>query len=239
MDYSKSYQTVKSLSDRIRDAASTGKVEKASGGLGARLKDPQGIADTNFDEVRARYMGFVQNMFKDMPSEQERASEIEAHLAYRDGIPMPQRNPAYWEGAPLIDSLSVAETDDNVRAILNTLKGHESGGDYSVKNKKGSASGGYQFIDSTWQALTAKYGVGTEYSSASKAPPAVQDTIAANYVREILLENNNDVTKVPVVWYTGNAQGTMSEEALKANNGLTAQEYQNKWMRAYSKATGN
>lgn len=94
-------------------------------------------------------------------------------------------------------------------------------------------------IDSTWQSLTKKYGIGTEYKSARQAPPEVQDAVAATYVREILLENNNDVTKVPLVWYTGNAQGEMSEEAIAANDGLTAQQYQNDWMRRYNKMLGN
>lgn len=240
MDYSKSYEGIKSLSDRIRDSAAKGKLEKAGGGLGARLKDPAGVANTNFDEVRARYMGFVQNMFADLPSEQERTSDIEAYLAYGDGIPVPKRNPARWEGAAFEGSMSVAETDENVKAILDTLRGHESGGDYTIKNpgKGATASGAYQMIDSTWKALTAKYGIGTEYSTAKSAPPEIQDAVAGNYVREILLQNNNDVTKVPLVWYTGNAQGTMSDAALKANNGLTAQEYQNNWLRRYNKLIG-
>ena len=237
MEYLKSYESIKSLSDRIRESASKGKVEKV-GGLGSRLKDPAAVIETNFDEVRARYMSFVQDMFQEVPQE-ERAAEIENYLGPEGDIPRPKRNPTYWKTEPLFAEVSIAETDDNIRTILATLKGHESGGDYSVKNKNGSASGGYQFIDSTWQSLTKKYGIGTEYSSARAAPPEVQDAVAGSYVREILLANNNDVTKVPLVWYTGNAQGTMSDAALKANNGLTAQEYQYKWMRAFNKMTGN
>jgi hypothetical protein len=62
--------------------------------------------------------------------------------------------------------------------------------------------------------------------------------VAATYVREILLENNNDITKVPVIWYTGNAQGKISQKALDVNNGLTPAEYQNDWMRRYNKMLG-
>lgn len=122
MDYSKSYEGIKTLSDRIRDSAAKGKLEKAGGGLGARLKDPASVADTNFDEVRARYMGFVQNMFADMPSEKERSSDIEAYLAYGDGIPTPKRNPKIFE----TDLKSGDMTDREILAL--TLQA-EAGGE--------------------------------------------------------------------------------------------------------------
>jgi hypothetical protein len=43
-----------------------------------------------------------------------------------------------------------------------------------------------------------------------------------------------DVTKVPVVWYTGNKYGQMSSDAIDANNGLTPQVYQQKWLNIYN-----
>ena len=41
------------------------------------------------------------------------------------------------------------------------------------------------------------------------------------------------MSKVPLVWYTGNAQGRMSAAALASNNGQTADVYQKKWLEAY------
>lgn len=122
--------------------------------------------------------------------------------------------------------------------VLQTIKTRESGGDYRIRSDSSSASGAYQFIDSTWQSLTQKYGVGTRYRRAYQAPPEVQDAVAAAYVDEILRQNNGDVSKVPVVWYTGNAQGKMSAKALKVNRGLTPQAYQKKWMKDYYRITG-
>jgi hypothetical protein len=124
--------------------------------------------------------------------------------------------------------------------ILETIKSVESAGDYTTPNKAGasSASGAYQFIDSTWQSLTKKYGIGTEYARAMQAPPDVQDAVAAKYVEEILAQNNNDASKIPLVWYTGNAQGQMSSKALAANKGQDASAYQAKWLNAFENRGG-
>lgn len=118
--------------------------------------------------------------------------------------------------------------------ILATIRKRESGGDYSAKAKGSSASGAYQFIDSTWQGLTKKANLGTEYKSAKDAPKEIQDAIAKMHVEELLKQAGGDVSKVPLGWYTGNVQGKMSPEALAANNGLTPQMYQQKWMSEYS-----
>ena len=123
--------------------------------------------------------------------------------------------------------------------VLATIKKRESGGNYQAKNPNSSASGAYQFIDSTWQSLTKKYGVGTQYKTAGSAPPEIQDAVAKAYVDDILKQNNGDVSKVPNVWFTGNAEGKMSQKALAANGGLTAQQYQANWMNDFNKIAGS
>lgn len=119
--------------------------------------------------------------------------------------------------------------------ILETIKKRESGGNYQAQAKGSSASGAYQFTDSTWQSLTKKYKIGEIYKSAKDAPPAIQDAVAAKYVDEILQEAGGDVSKVPLKWYTGNIQGNISASAIAANNGLTPQMYQQKWMTDYNR----
>jgi hypothetical protein len=122
--------------------------------------------------------------------------------------------------------------------ILSTIRIRESGGNYQAQARGSTASGAYQFIDGTWRSVTRKFNVGTEYQRAVEAPPAVQDAVAAAYVNDILRANNNRVEVVPLVWYTGNAQGRMSEAALAANRGLTAETYQRNWMAAFAAQGG-
>lgn len=133
---------------------------------------------------------------------------------------------------------TLAPVSGSVEQVLATIKNRESGGNYNAQAKGSSASGAYQFIDSTWQSLTKKFGMGTQYSSAKLAPKEIQDQIAAKYVKEIMDKNGGDVSKVPLVWYTGNAQGQMSPQALAANNGLRPETYQAKWMNDFNKAGG-
>lgn len=126
----------------------------------------------------------------------------------------------------------------DVDKILETIKKRESGGNYQAQAAGSTASGAYQFINSTWQAATKKAGIGTEYASAKEAPKEVQDTVAKSMVQDILRQAGGDVSKVPLAWYTGNIQGKMSPEALAANKGLTAETYQSKWMKEYSGISG-
>jgi hypothetical protein len=237
MEYYQSYLGLSDLATRIRQSASAGNVTSVKSGLGARLEDaandPQMV---DFDQLRANYINNIQEMFTGV--QETSSEEIQAYL---DGLNqtsiIPKRNPKYWPDADMLSSTTVEGNDPTVNAILDTIKGRESGHDYSAENATPgqSASGGYQFIDSTWQGLSKKYGIGTEYSHAADAPQEVQDAVASNYVKEILADNNNDVTKVPLVWYTGNASGKMTEKQVAVNKGLTAAEYQYNWMRAFNR----
>jgi len=115
------------------------------------------------------------------------------------------------------------------QAILETIRMKESGNDYGAQNPESTASGAYQFIDATWQALTNKYGIGTEYSKAKQAPPAIQDAVADKYVSEILQDAGGDVSKVPVAWYTGNIRGISNHASPQQ-----VASYQSDWLRVYN-----
>jgi hypothetical protein len=61
--------------------------------------------------------------------------------------------------------------------FLACVRRHESGGNYQAKNPNSTASGAYQFLDSTWRTMSARAGHGG-YGSARSAPPWVQDAVA-------------------------------------------------------------
>jgi len=90
----------------------------------------------------------------------------------------------------------------DIEKILATIRTRESGGNYGIPHPIGmpnqTASGAYAFIDESWQGLTKKYGIGTEYPKAYLAPPPIQDAVAAKYVQEILQQAGGDVSKVPL-----------------------------------------
>jgi hypothetical protein len=116
--------------------------------------------------------------------------------------------------------------------VLATIRTLESGGDYTAKAAGSSASGAYQFIDTTW----AGYG---GYAEAWLAPPAVQDAKASINVSAVLAGQHGDVTAVPVVWYIGHlpAEGSPEWDEVpypSAGNVLTPRQYQAKWMAVYS-----
>lgn len=67
--------------------------------------------------------------------------------------------------------------------VLVCIRRHESdtAGGYAAQNPRSSASGAYQFIDSTWRTLSAQAGH-PGYSRAANAPWWVQDAVALHTI---------------------------------------------------------
>jgi murein DD-endopeptidase MepM/ murein hydrolase activator NlpD len=115
-----------------------------------------------------------------------------------------------------------------VPTVLATIRQLESGSDYTAHAPGSSASGAYQFLDTTWNG----YG---GYARAADAPPDIQDAKATEHVAHILDTNNSDVAAVPVVWYIGHLPPPDSPEwdtipAPGAGNTLTPRQYQQRWL---------
>ena len=78
---------------------------------------------------------------------------------------------------------------DDLTAVREAIGAAESGGKYDAQNPNSSASGKYQYIDSTW----GNYG---GYATAKEAPPEVQDKRAAEDIQKRFDAYGGDLDKV-------------------------------------------
>jgi Peptidase family M23/Transglycosylase-like domain len=120
----------------------------------------------------------------------------------------------------------------DLAVILDTIRTQESSGDYTARSAGSTASGAYQFLDTTW----ASYG---GLSSAYLAPAAVQDARAAAWVTVILAADNGAVETIPVNWYIGHIPTTESAEwdtvpYPEAGNTITPRQYVARWLAIYA-----
>jgi hypothetical protein len=112
---------------------------------------------------------------------------------------------------------------DALTAILATIRQVESGGNYQAHNPGSTASGAYQFIDSTWRGVG-----GTAYAPrAYLATPAEQDAVARAYVEKIMAAHPGDLDAIPQTWYTGRVGGDL--DRVPAGNKLSVRQYVAKW----------
>jgi len=84
--------------------------------------------------------------------------------------------------------------DLDLDAVQEALGAVESGGNYAAQNPKSSASGKYQYIDSTWN----NYG---GYATAKDAPPEVQDQRAREDLQKRFDAYGGDLEKVIAAHY--------------------------------------
>ena len=76
------------------------------------------------------------------------------------------------------DAASVSASSGSLDSFLKALAKQESGGNPTAANPGSSARGKYQYITSTWNSRATLYPPAGDYSSADKAPEAVQDAVA-------------------------------------------------------------
>lgn len=118
----------------------------------------------------------------------------------------------------------------DIDRILHTIRQRESSGDYTARNPSSSASGAYQFIDSTWRAV----GGATYAPRAYLATPAQQDTVARSYVEKILAANRDNLRAVAVTWYVGDPNKPDSYKPPGPGNTLTVGQYWERWRATYN-----
>lgn len=132
-----------------------------------------------------------------------------------------------------------------LEAIMGAIRQQESSNNYTARSQTSSASGAYQFIDSTWKAAATAAGFG-DYANlpAAAAPPWVQDAVAAHSIGGILGDNNGSLDALANTWFTGNASGSMSQRQIDANRALgssgaeISQAYRDKFFSSLSSVIG-
>ena len=132
------------------------------------------------------------------------------------------------------DAASVtAAVPTELGTILAAIRAIESGGDYGAAARSSTASGAYQFLDSSWGG----YG---GYRRARDAPPPVQDAKAAELATSILARNGGDVASVPVSWYIGHVPVGDEWDRVPPypGNSLTPRQYLERWMTRYAELLG-
>lgn len=116
----------------------------------------------------------------------------------------------------------------DVERALATIRQLESGGNYKAQAKGSTASGAYQYVDSTWGG----YG---GYSRAWHAPAGVQDARARADVQRVI--DSHGLEAVPISWYYPRALTDSSwldrVPAPGAGNTLTVRQYQTRWLSIY------
>lgn len=83
------------------------------------------------------------------------------------------------EQAAVVAAVQAQQASKRNHPFLACVRKHESStaGGYSAQNPRSSASGAYQFLDSTWRTASKAAGHGG-YSRAIHAPAEVQDAVA-------------------------------------------------------------
>ena len=89
-------------------------------------------------------------------------------------------------------------TADGVDGFLRALAKQESGGDPKAQNPGSTASGKYQYIDSTWQSRKDIYPPSGNFSRASDAPESIQDAVAYIEYSKKFADFQNSIFKLAV-----------------------------------------
>lgn len=126
-------------------------IERLMKGIGWAQSEYNGPTADEVDELLAPYGGSVTGYM------QGQVVQIFSDAMGGTGVGQP--------GQPVFGA-------EGINKYLYALRMVESGGDYTAQNPYSTASGAYQYIDSTW----ARY---KGYQRAKDAPPAIQDERAA------------------------------------------------------------
>jgi hypothetical protein len=118
----------------------------------------------------------------------------------------------------------------SIDRFLQVLAYQESSGNPTADARPASsASGKYQYIDSTWRARSSVYGPVAQYSRAKDAPETVQDTVAYIEYTKKFKELDNDLFKLAISHFYPLANTDPSKlDVIIGNNVITPRQYAEK-----------
>lgn len=196
MNYAKNYLNTRNLAAMIRESAAEGKVEKAAGGLGAREKRREQVSETpDFDTVRATYMNYVQDMFKESIQKRIDSATDESLMDELTGgstvgvAVRPQKNPKFfaesYPDTPERDMLALTiqaeaggEGYEGMLAVGSVIDNRLKAGKFGGSYKEVMLAPG-QF--SAWNSLTG-YAGGEQGQNMSAIQPTEEAYQAADAI---------------------------------------------------------
>lgn len=152
-------------------------------------------------------------------------------------------NIAFAVSIPLVfanggDTTPQPDACGQIGVILHTIRTLESGGNYEIHSSTSTASGAYQYINTTWRHWAEHADISTDqYPTAASAPAHIQDHVAGVNVTSILAAHDNHIEAIPIIWYLPAAWDNdtiMDRIPSFAGNTLTPREYQTKWMAIFN-----
>ena len=124
---------------------------------------------------------------------------------------------------------STSISGGGVDRFLQVLAFQESGGSPTAQARTSSASGKYQYIDSTWRSRTAIYGPAGQYVRAKDAPEEVQDAVAFIEYTQKFKDLENDIFKLAVSHFypIANTRPDLLD-VVPPSNAITPRQYADK-----------
>lgn len=131
-------------------------------------------------------------------------------------------------------------TNSSIDRFLQVLAHGESRGNPTAKNPNSTATGKYQYIDSTWRARAALYGPSGNYSEAYLAPEEVQDAVAYIEYAQKFQSLNNDIFKLAVSHFypIANEKPNLLD-VFPPSNSITPRQYADLVVKRLGDGTGS
>lgn len=135
----------------------------------------------------------------------------------------------------------VGIANGSIDRFMQVLAFQESSGIPTADASPAStASGKYQYLDSTWRARYALYGPASAYARAKQAPEPVQDAVAYIEYSQRFRELGNDMFKLALNHFFPAAITDPSKlDTIIGNNVITPRQYANKVVENMGKDVGS